>query len=87
MATELIVLGKAQLGYLEEIISSLEIASTLKQIKTYKRQIFSALYAIKPLKLSKFKYDDLSYIRRCYNAKQQDMTWEFWYERTDNEYA
>jgi hypothetical protein len=80
MNTELIILGIGQLGYLKEVIAELENATTQKEIKKRKAQIYSALYAMKPNQMRNVKADDLTFLRKCYNAKTTDLTWEFWYE-------
>lgn len=83
MALELIVLGPAQVGYLKQVIGDLKIASTKKTLKRCRDQIYSALYAIKPLSMKKVKSIDLKYVRECYNAQTLDLTWEFWYEHEE----
>lgn len=80
MALELIILGPAQIGYLKQVIADLEIASTKKTHKRCRDQIYSALYAIKPISMKKVKSADLKYVRRVYNVQTMDLTWEFWYE-------
>jgi hypothetical protein len=85
MATQLIVLPIAQVGAMTDIISGLEVASTAKDIKRCKRQIYAFLQAIRPKQFMDINWNDLETVRRSYSSKNHDVAYEFWYSNSNEE--
>ncbi len=85
MATELVKLAAPQLGMISLVITSLQNSSTKKELKKYRAQLYSYLRTVRPKDLTDFKADDLTYIRKVYDARTLDITYEFWYEHNRDE--
>ena len=85
MATELVKLAAPQLGIISLVITALQNSSTKKELKKYRAQLYSYLRTVRPKDLTDFKADDLTYIRKVYDARNLDITYEFWYEHDRDE--